>query len=148
MFNQLFKRPHYVNRHLNAPFLNERIEYLQSHIDRGCSRQFIRDTAQYLLRVIEFLNLESCKTVDFEEIEQAADRWARHQSKHPQKRREFSANARELFIYHSVKWLRKINRLALTGEDASLLIKLFERGAAVRRHRMVVSDLPLPVASF
>ncbi len=37
MFDRLFKRPYYANRHINAPFLKERTQYLQQHLDRGCA---------------------------------------------------------------------------------------------------------------
>lgn len=134
MFNQLFKRPYYINRHAKAPFLKERLAYIQLHKERGCVIQTLRDTAQYLLRIIEFLQLKSKSTVTIEEIELAADKWARHKSKHPQKRKSFSPKAKEFFTYHAIKWLKLVNRLALPEEHSSLLIKLFERGAAIKRH--------------
>lgn len=134
MFEQLFKRPHYINRHVTASLLNERLQYIQFCKERGCSMQSLRDAAQYLLRIIEFLQLKSDSTVTIEEIEQAADKWAGHQSKHPQKRRAYSPKAKEFFTYHAIKWLRMINRLSLPERRASLLIKLFERGAAIKRH--------------
>jgi len=134
MFNHLFKRPYYINRHAKAPFLKERLAYIQLHKERGCVIQTLRDTAQYLLRIIEFLQLKSNSTVTIEEIELAADKWARHKSKHPQKRRSFSPKAKELFAYHAIKWLKLIDRLALPEEHSSLLIKLFERCGAIKRH--------------
>lgn len=95
----------------------------------------LRDISQYLLRIIEFLNLEVRTTINLAEIEQAADRWARHQSKHPQKRRPFSPKAKEYFTWHATKWLKMINRLAPIAEEKSaLLIKIFDRYAALKRH--------------
>lgn len=77
MFDQLFKRPFYVQKHLNAPLLEERINYIQSYAVRGRSSQTLKDIAQYLWRVIEFLHLETGAIVTIEEIESAADKWAR-----------------------------------------------------------------------
>ncbi|HCJ1077175.1 TPA: tyrosine-type recombinase/integrase [Legionella pneumophila] len=135
MFEQLFKRPYYIKRHTQAPFLEERIKYLQSLQERGRVDQTIRDTAQYLLRIIEFLNLESKQTASLEEIDQAADRWARYQSKHPQKRRQFSPSAKDHFTWHAIHWLQINNRLtALPEESTPLITKIFERGAALKRH--------------
>ncbi len=134
MFKQLFKRSYYINRHINAPFFKERVAYIQLHIERGCAMQTLRDTAQYLLRIIELLKLKPGNTVNLKEIEQAADKWASYQSNHPQKRRPFSISAKERFAYHAIKWLKMINLLALPEEHSSLLIRLFERGAAIKRH--------------
>ncbi len=134
MFDQLFKRPYYVNRHINAPFLEERIDYIQMHVDRGCAMQTLCDVAQYLLRIIELLNLESNSSISLEEIEQAANQWASYQSKHPQKRMPFSTNAKERFSYHAIKWLKMINKLVLPEGSSPLLLKIFERGAAIKRH--------------
>lgn len=135
MFEQLFKRPYYVKRHTQALFLEERIQYLRYLQGRGRVKQTIRDTAQYLLRIIEFLNLESKQTASLEEIDQAADKWARYQSKHPQKRREFSASAKDHFTWHAIHWLQMNNRLtALPEESMPLITKIFERGAALKRH--------------
>ena len=135
MFEQLFKRPYYVKRHTQAPFLEERIQYLQYLQGRGRVEQTIRDTAQYLLRIIEFLDLESKQRASLEEIDQAADKWARYQSKHPQKRREFSSSAKDHFTWHAIHWLQMNNRLtALPEEKMPLITKIFERGAALKRH--------------
>lgn len=135
MFDQLFKRPYYLNRHIHAPFLEERIKYLQIHAEQGNVIQSIRDVAQYLLRIIEFLNLKSNKSVGLAEIEQAADKWARYQSKHPQKRRPFSLKAKECFTWHAIRWLKMIDRLAsLPEEKVPLLTKIFDRYAALKRH--------------
>lgn len=135
MFDKLFKRPYYIDRHLQAPFLKERLEYIQLHAEIGNVEQTLCNIAQYLLRIIEFLNLTSNTTVELAEIEQAADKWARHRSKHPQKRRSFSKKAKEFFTWHAIKWLKMINLLApLPEEKYPLLAKIFDRRAAINRH--------------
>ncbi|HLB41705.1 MAG TPA: site-specific integrase [Gammaproteobacteria bacterium] len=135
MFDKLFKRPYYIDRHFQAPFLKERLQYIQCCAEKGDVKSTLRDISQYLLRIIEFLNLEAHITINLVEIEQAADQWARHQSKHPQKRRSFSPKAKECFIWHATKWLKMINRLATLPEEKSpLLTKIFDRYAALKRH--------------
>ncbi len=134
MFEQLFKRPYYVNRHINAPFLEERSKYIQYLTEKGLTISRIRDTAQYLLRVIEFLDLETRQVASLEEIDQAAEKWAKHQSNHPQKRRKFSESAKEMFTTHAIHWLKMINRLTTTKNHNTIIDKIFERGAALRRH--------------
>lgn len=135
MFDQLFKRPYYVNRHIHAPFLEERVAYLQRCKERGRATQTLRDIAQYLLRIIEFLKLEAHDKVSLEEIELAADKWARYQYNHPQKRRAFSTSAKAAFIWHAIGWLKMIDRLATLEEETEPLItKIFERGGILKRH--------------
>ncbi len=133
MFDRLFKRPYYANRHINAPFLKERTQYLQQHLDRGCAIPFVQDTAQHLLMIIELLDLRPGSVISFQEIEQAADKWTRSQSKHPMKRKPFSEHAKKRFTFHAIQWLKMMNCLAVP-EDASLLMEIFDRGAAIKRH--------------
>src|ERR1700676_1375991 len=97
MFDRLFKRHYYANRHINAPFLKERIQYLQQHLDRGSAIPHVQDTAQHLLMIIELLDLSPGGVISFEEIEQAADKWTKSQSKHPMKRKPFSEHAKKRF---------------------------------------------------
>ena len=40
MFDILFKRPYYIKRHVNAPFLNERIAYIQQRVKPRYMRFF------------------------------------------------------------------------------------------------------------
>ena len=108
MFDQLFKRPYYIRRHINAPLLIERTEYIQNYKQHGRKAKTLLDIAQYLLRVIEFLHLETCHIVTMEEIEKAADEWAKYQYNHPQKQASFSKNAKQSFTRHAINWLKKI----------------------------------------
>ncbi len=42
MFEKLFKRQFDINRHINAPLLEERIKYIQSWIDTNHARNTIK----------------------------------------------------------------------------------------------------------
>lgn len=57
MWDQLIKRSFYRQRHLDAPLLDERLAYIQSWADQGKSLNTLKDAANYLLRVVEFLHL-------------------------------------------------------------------------------------------
>ena len=58
MLEKIIKRKYYLeHHHLNAPLLAEREAYLTTMFSRGLSRGVLLSTADYLLRIIEFLNL-------------------------------------------------------------------------------------------
>ena len=136
MFDKILKRRFYVKRHIKAPLLKERVEYIQSWIDRGKARSTITYMAQYLLRVVQFLHLNNRKKIiTIDEIEKAADKWARYQSKHPQKRVAFSKDGKERFKWFALDWLKKINlRESLPEEKNEFFNNIFERYEALRHH--------------
>ena len=98
MFDWLIKRSYYRQRHLDAPLLEERRAYVQCWADQGKSLTTLKDAANYLLRVVEFLHLETYRTITFEEVKNAAKAWGCYQYNHPQKRAMFSKCGEERFI--------------------------------------------------
>lgn len=135
MFEQFFKRPYYLKRHVDAPLAEERLKYIQHWIERGSPKNTITSIAQYLLRIVEFLPVESRKIITVKEIERAADAWARYQYNHPQKRIPFSKTGQERFTEHATHWLKSLNLLEpLPEESVPLFNKIFERRHALRRH--------------
>jgi len=135
MFEKMFKRPYYVKRHINAPLLEERLKYIQYWTDLGRSKQTLMTIAQYLLRIVEFLPLETNNFITIKQVEEAADYWAKYQSNHPQKRSSFSRCGKERFAWYAINWLKKINRLeSLPAENIPVLNKIFKRRIALQRH--------------
>lgn len=75
MFDQIFKRPYTTRKHTDAPLLEQRLIYLQRWNGRTPSLNTLKENAQYLLRIIEFLNLETnTAVITTEEIEEAANK--------------------------------------------------------------------------
>ena len=136
MFEELIKRSYYAKKHMEAPLLAERIQYVQQWIDRGYPRSTVTSVAQYLLRIIEFIPLKTTKrTITIQEVETAADKWASYKSNHPQKRKSFSAKAKKSFMWYSIDWLKTMNCLEqLPEEKYPLLKKIFKRRFALQRH--------------
>ena len=136
MFDQIFKRPYTARKHTDAPLLEQRLIYLQRWNGRTPSLNTLKENAQYLLRIIEFLNLETnTAVITTEEIEEAANKWARYQSNHPQKRAVFSEDSRNRFIWHATHWLEMLNRLKRPPETiVPLFHKIFERPHAIKKH--------------
>ncbi len=135
MFNKLFKRPFTIKKHTKAPLLNERLQYLQYWEKRGRSLHTLKTIAQYLLRIVEFLDLEAGTTISARKLEKAADKWAKYQYNHPQKRISFSKCGKKRFTWYAINWLKKLNRLeCLPEEKIPLFNKIFERRKALQRH--------------
>lgn len=109
MLEQIIERSYYRQKHLDAPLLEERISYLQHWIEKGRAKNTLKSIANYLLRIIEFLNLTSPRIVTLKEIEEAANAWASHQSNHPQKKIEFSQKGKERFTWYAIDWLKALN---------------------------------------
>jgi len=88
MLHQVIRRAYYLNKHLEAPLLKEREEYLEYLAGKGLYRETLKITAEYLLRIIEFLHLEEEKMISMEDIEKAANAWAKSKHHHPMKARD------------------------------------------------------------
>lgn len=134
MLHQVIRRAYYLNKHLNAPLLKEREEYLQYLVGQGYCRETVKITAEYLLRIIQFLHLEDGGIITIQAIEAAAAAWARAPHHHPH-RKKFSKSGGKRFVLVAIDWLKRINRLAgLPEEQIPLFNRLFERRAALKRH--------------
>jgi integrase/recombinase XerD len=135
MFEKMFKRSRYVQRHLKAPLLEERIEYLRYWTDRGSATSTLTSIAQYLLRIVEFLPVASGRIITLRELEDAATAWGKYQCNHPQKRVPFSKCGKERFEWYATDWLKRLHLLEpLSEESIPLFNKIFERRAALKRH--------------
>jgi integrase/recombinase XerD len=134
MLQHVIRRAYYLNRHLEAPLLNEREEYLEYLAGTGYYRETLKITAEYLLRIVQFLKLEDGRIITIGEIEKAAAAWAKSPHHHPQKKK-FSRSGGKKFVLVAIDWLRRINRLAaLPEEQIPLFSRLFERRQALKRH--------------
>ena len=134
MLEQVIKRSYYLRKHLEAPLLKERQEYLQYLAGNGYYRETLKSTAEYLLRITEFLHLEEERLITIEDIEKAAAAWAKSKHHHPMKK-TFSKSGGKKFILLSIDWLKRINRLGSLPEDQiPLFSRLFERRHARKRH--------------
>ena len=135
MFHQIFKRSHTIQKHTDSPLLKERLMYLNYCNERGISQHTLRSIAQYLLRIADFLPLHDADKISIEEIEEAAETWARYQSNHPQKRIKFSKTGKIRFIWYATDWLSMIDKLKPTNVIIiPLFHEIFERPKTIKRH--------------
>jgi integrase/recombinase XerD len=135
MFSKIFSKAYTVRKHVNAPLLEERLKYLQYWNQLGRATGTLQSIAQYLLRIIDYLQLETNDIVTRQEIELAANAWGNYQYNHPQKRAPFSKCGKERFTWYATDWLKKLNRLEPEPKDTiTLFNKIFERKHALLRH--------------
>ena len=95
MFYELIKRRFHAKKHVEAPLYEERVSFIKNRLAQGKAQSTVRETANYLLRIVELLNLENRKIpVTLSEIECGAEEWAKYQYNHPQKRCSYSQGSK------------------------------------------------------
>jgi integrase/recombinase XerD len=135
MFNQLFKSNYHITKHINAPLLEARLNYLQYWHELGRSSSTLMTIEQYLIRIVEYLQLDIKNIVTMEEVEVAADLWARCQSNHSQKQAAFSKSGKKRFTWYATHWLEKLGWLERPVKTViPVFQKIFMRSHTINRH--------------
>src|SRR5579883_2278530 len=97
------EQPFYIARQEKAPLLRERETFLEHLLQQGTSLAAARSVSWQLLNVIRLLKLTRLRDVWIDEIEDAAQRWARQQRSNPKVRSyKYSGT---YFAYVAKKWL-------------------------------------------
>ena len=109
MLDTLLELPFALNRHREAPLLEERLAFLKYLQERGTSRTALRSVSGQLLHVIDLLRLETLRDVSVGEVKQAARRWGEQQRTNARARTYVRTEI--YFEYVAKKWLRFADRL-------------------------------------
>jgi integrase len=109
MFEKLFHYPTVLSRHLNAPFVRERENYLIHRARDGTAKATLLRIARELLIIIREMDLCSQQSISIKAIELAAEHWAKLQ-KH-RNRACGLKHSRDLFVRTARDWLQFIGRL-------------------------------------
>lgn len=104
MFDQLYVKPAYLARHLNAPYAEERARYLSHSANQGYTKATILLKARELLWVARKLNAYGSLRVTTKEIEAVAQDWAEREKKCGQKLRGPWTRIR--FLQVAKPWIR------------------------------------------
>ena len=107
-FEQLFKRPDAVQRHLAAPLARSRLAYLGHRAAQGASPSTLRGIAAFQVQAIHYLELGEEGQITPSEIATAAERWV---TQHPARRGGNASNARRDFVSRVSGWLSFAGRL-------------------------------------
>lgn len=119
LFNGLFERRKALRRHIDAPFLEERLAYLQKWKDSGAALRTLRFIAHYLLRIIDYLKLNEKDAITLEEIQKIANKWGSRLEKSPRATQKFSKCSMMRFKSVAVNWLKMIGRLKCPVEKTN-----------------------------
>jgi integrase/recombinase XerD len=111
MLKPLRRVPFFVNRHREAPLLEEREMFLRHLQQQGTSRVPLRILSNELLHIIRLLRLDSMRDVSLDEIRRAADRFVREQQSNPRARSYRRTGS--FFVYAAKKWLGFHGRLRI-----------------------------------
>jgi hypothetical protein len=103
MLETLLEHPFFLNRHRDAPLLNEREVFLRQLQQQGTGRVALWNLSGELIHVVRLLQMEKLREVSQEEIHRAAQRWARQQRSNPNA--HSYGNSASFFIYAAKKWL-------------------------------------------
>lgn len=136
MLEKVILRKFYLNHHLQAPLLSEREVYIEKMNKKGLSRAYMLGVTDYLLRIVEFLNLTDAdkRRVSLTEIEAAGKRWSETIKNHPMKR-TVAESSQAKFILIAVKWLSEIGLIDQRYESGdNILSTLFTRVFHKRRY--------------
>lgn len=111
LFENIFKRKEVIQRHLNAPLLNERLQNLEYWIENGAAKGTLRIIARYLLIIIDYLNLKHRRKFSISEIRKAGKKWARRSCNHLNTKDKISTSGEKCFICIATQWLNKLEWL-------------------------------------
>lgn len=141
MLEKIILRKWYLQKHLEAPLLKEREEFLCMMMQNGKSRHYLLCLADYLLIIVRMLSIseEHPRKISIQEIKDAAEEWSRTIKNHPMKRRPSPSSVHK-FMDVAFKWLSNIGMLEdLYSDNRLILNRLFER----KYHKLRYLTYPL-----
>ena len=141
MLEMIIKRKWYLQKHLDAPLLKERENYLEMMAQKGIVRSSLLSMADYLLLIVNMLPVtdEQPRKITIQEIKVAAELWSDTIKNHPMKR-QHSPSSVTKFMTIAFSWLSHIGMLDDLYCDSSLILnRLFER----KHHKLRYLTYPL-----
>jgi integrase/recombinase XerD len=134
MFDQLFKRPATVRRHLEAPYAQERRKYLCSRVRQGNTESTLQFIAQDLLWVACKLSIyPGLRTVTMEQVRAVADDWKKRERACGRALNQTLTRQRYLRLARS--WLRFLGHLPTPTEPIPFEHRLQEYCRWARKER-------------
>lgn len=125
MFNQLFKCPAAIRRHLEAPYSQERQQYLAARARQGNTRSTLLFTARDLLWVARKLSIyPDLHTVTMEQVRAIADDWEKREC--GCRRPLNKAFTRQRYLRLAASWLRFLGHLHTATQPIPSELRLQE----------------------
>jgi len=109
MFDELFRSPAVVQRHLRSPLLQERLGYLQHCANQGYRLTTLRELAADLLLIENLLGLEtSSDLISLADVQAGVSGWVDRRPRHFNHKN--GRHGREQILPRAVRWLRFLGR--------------------------------------
>jgi integrase/recombinase XerD len=125
MFDQLFKSPEAIARHSQAPYAEERRQYLAACAQQGNSHSTLLFTAQDLFWVADKLSVyPDLHQVTREQVRAVAHDWRKRERAHGQVLNK--AHTRQRYLRLAASWLRFLGHLQLPVEPVPFEPRLEE----------------------
>ena len=123
MFNQLFKCPATVGRHLEAPYAQERRQYLAARARQGNTQSTLLFTARDLLWVARKLSIyPDLRTVTIEQVRAVAGDWKERERACGRPLNK--AFTRQRYLRLATSWLRFLGHLHLPTRPIPFELRL------------------------
>ncbi|WP_161571014.1 tyrosine-type recombinase/integrase [Granulicella sibirica] len=116
-YNYPFRQRAHRERHLAAPFLEERNEYLNHLLQRGTSVPRVQSISRTLLSVIHFLRLDTDSAVTVHAIDDATKQWK--ESIEKSAKRKVSSVSFDDFRRAAINWMQYRNLLIETPKPST-----------------------------
>lgn len=117
IFEQVYKRPRLIEIHEQAPLRTERELYLRHMLEEGYSREVMTTSANYILHIVRILGMTELRVVHEDEIERAADIWAKYRGPFRDPHHRNCGSPKPLIKYARA-WLRFHGKLAVQPQPA------------------------------
>jgi integrase/recombinase XerD len=141
MLEKIVRRKWYLQKHLEAPLLKEREDYLSLIAEKGFSHVTLLHMAEYLLLIVQMLGMKDGMSdkVKIEDVQSAAKQWAHALKNHTMKRqvRESSEKKFMNIAFCRLVYIDKIEDL-YTSKDC-IINRLFKR----RHHKLRYLTYPM-----
>ena len=136
MFEKIYLSESKLRKHLEAPLLKEREEFLSHMEEKGLCLRYLQITSTYLLFAVQTLHLkdEAKEVVPFESIQAAGQKWERMKlSGSLRKNAGESVDTKTKdFVCTTVKWLSGIGRIAPVYLNEGLIFNRLNKEPAFR----------------
>lgn len=143
MLESIIRRKWYLKKHLDAPLLKERENYLVFMAEkRNYSHSYLLSLADYLLLIVTSLKLEDgfSEQVSISSIKEAAITWSKTKKNHPMKRKDSTPSSIAKYMDAAFSWLAYLGRLdGIYTDNAIILNRLFTR----KYHKLRYLTYPL-----
>lgn len=136
MFEKIYFKDSNLRKHLEAPLLKEREEFLSHMEEKGLCLRYLQITSKYLLFAVQALHLkdESKEVVLLESIREAGQKWKRMKlSSSLRKNADGLVDTKTKdFVCTTVKWLSGIGRINPVYLNDKLIFNRFNKEPAFR----------------